>query len=123
MKTIIFIILILLLMHSCQSTDNVDKESYFAGGTVLAEYRQVHEGSDSFTVTFYKKGTYKITFAQTPRPQDEECLYCDEEIIPKAFSVTVDQVPTSRVIYQRHLPNRLRVTITGNGEKETHDFR
>lgn len=122
MRKVVFLLVLgclFLLLIGCGGTaEYLSKASYF-DGTVAVEYEQtrITSHNDYLTFRFYEEGTYEISFSITPERSTR-----GQEYLPQDFEITIDDVPREVVKEQYILPDFLRITITRNGESETHDF-
>ena len=89
------------------------RTSYF-DGMVKAEYRRAKSDDNAFTVMFYEKGTYRVSFAEIPGTSNRSAL-------PRTIDLVVEATPQTKV-FQGGVPDCFRATITRKKVSEFHDF-
>ena len=113
---------LLMILSACGETFQ-SKADYF-NGIVLVEYFQTTESKndDSITFTFNEKGDYEVSFSYT-QGTEHNSFNQGEHTLPKDFVISITDGPRTKVITQYLLPGFLTITISYQGQTESHDFK
>lgn len=106
-----------VVLTGCNS-ENTSKDSYFNGAAIVEYTQNSERGTNDYVdIRFYEKGSYKISFSCTPGKVGRTACNPPKEVL-KNLETSIGEI----VVTQESLPDFLRVTITKDGNSESHDF-